>query len=259
MARPPAALPKRAETPRVVLALLAASLVVNAALVFRTRGSVKAPPAPAPANAHEEASPADPECARQLFACQQANGGLALGMGLWRAAAEEARTMPARAPGGAMGQTSGRSERGAALCAVAKDKLREQWNEKKDALTKLVTTDLLDTAKRHDNAEHDAAHAADVLALSGAARRAFERAFADAEDEGMAGLAPAAQAKPVHWAALLAGARGLFEGEDALVTQQLGEESAERYRASVTNQRVTILSILATYANADWDDAVVAP
>jgi len=141
---------------------------------------------------------------------------------------------------------------------VARDKLHEQWVDKRDAITLALTTGLGDEAQQRNDAMRDADRAADALALPAAARGGFERQFVEARQGQLKQLAIAA-GPPVDWSALLEGTRTLFDAEDAVVLHQVGADALASYRSSELGQRLTILSILATYAGADWEDGVIAP
>ena len=52
-----------------------------------------------------------------------------------------------------------------------------------------------------------------------------------------------------------AAVEGLFRSEDAAVQASLGAAMLEGYQAAERDRRVTVMSILATYAGVDWDEA----
>ena len=130
--------------------------------------------------------------------------------------------------------------------------------EKKDAIAGALTMMLADPAKQREDAERDAKKAADTLGLSGRARRDFEDRFADTQVERLHALAPLTQGGATDWGGLLDGARGVFDAEDALVAGQVGQDAVVRYQAAERSDRLTILTMLATYANVDWDEAAAA-
>jgi hypothetical protein len=47
--------------------------------------------------------------------------------------------------------------------------------------------------------------------------------------------------------------------ERAPVQRELGNEALQRYRDSEKDGRTTILSVAATYADADWDETIAGP
>ena len=75
----------------------------------------------------------------------------------------------------------------------------------------------------------------------------------------MVDVAAASQTTPIEWPRILASVQSLFVDEDALVQRELGNEALQRYRASEKDGRTTILSIAATYADADWDETIAGP
>jgi hypothetical protein len=225
---------------------LVASLAANVYLVVRA----PPPPVKAPHAGRNEES-CDPACSAELETCRRAASGLALGLwGMKVSPSASAQAPPPESP-----PPVGES-RSAAICRIARDKMKQQWLEKKSEIAAGLARDLPDEAKQRAEAQRDADHAADVLGLEGRARRGFEEDFVDGRARQMAGLAILAQATPVDWSKLLAGARSLLGAEDALVEGQLGSDALARYRAAEMDGRITILSILATYANVDWDETI---
>jgi len=134
--------------------------------------------------------------------------------------------------------------------------MRGQWLEKRDFITAVLVHDLTDTVKQQADAQRDADRAAETLGLSGSRRRGFESDFIELRTRRMADLAATTKTNPMDWSGLLTGARSLFDGEDVLVQTQLGADALGQYQDSESDRRMTILSVLATYAGVDWDEAV---
>jgi hypothetical protein len=63
----------------------------------------------------------------------------------------------------------------------------------------------------------------------------------------------------MDWPALLDGAHSLFEAEGGVVEAHFGVDEAARYAVTEKSTRLTILTALATYAEADWDEATSLP
>ena len=97
------------------------------------------------------------------------------------------------------------------------------------------------------------------MGLTGAPRVGFVQEFVALREDQMAHLATFAQPGGVDWSGLLDGTRSLFDDEDGLVERRLGAEALDRYRTTGFSRRLTILTILATYADADWEEAVISP
>lgn len=133
--------------------------------------------------------------------------------------------------------------------------MRQEWLAKRDEMTATVVRDIPDDPKTRADAERDARRAAESLGLRGRERRAFEADYAELRARRIAQMAPAVKATPVDWARLLDEAQALFREEDALVARDVGADGVERFREAERSGRITIVSILATYAAVDWDDA----
>ncbi len=236
----------------LVLLLLAASLGGNAYLYFL-------PSAPEPGAAKTVApgppaqEPSELGCAAELEACRRAAattvhvpwGGALLAMSAQPGSpAAPAEPHPAADPRGS-------------LCRIARDNMKMQWLEKRDVITAVLSGYLIDNGRQKEDAQRDADRAADTLNLQGSGRRGFEADFLDLRGKRMADLAAAAQSNPPDWSRLLSSTRTMFDGEDALIQTQLGADALARYRDSEADRRMTVLSIMATYADADWDQNVV--
>ena len=76
------------------------------------------------------------------------------------------------------------------------------------------------------------------------------------EDHGSEILGRVRPGMAIARSRLLDGAKSLFDREDALVQEQLGADAMARYKESQTDSRMTVLTMAATYADVDWDDAV---
>jgi hypothetical protein len=232
----------------MALLALVGSLGANAYLVTRPPPHALKPQV---VETLERDDPGDRACTAQLEACQKTTTGLALTVwqSAWRAASTADAAPPIIAP-------SEPPKPRDSLCRIAKDKLREDWLAKQDSITAAIVDDLTDAERQRADALRDATSAASMLGVSGRARQSFEEDFVDLRQKQMAELAASLEATPIDWSAMLDGAKSLFAGEDALVQQDLGADASAKYRDSESDKRATILSILATYADVDWDEAM---
>ncbi len=246
----------RGSAPKALLATLVLSLAGNAYLSYRVRFA--APPAPPTHTAATAAASSPAPCAdaraAELEAYRRAMSALPLP--LWGSAAPpDAAPRPVAADSPPQAPGAGPQD---LLCRLARDKLRDQWLEKKDSISQSVARDIPDAAKQRSDAERDAQTTADRLGLSGRARATFEGDYVDMRTREMAALAGAASSTPIDWQALLGGAQAIWREEDALVERDVGAQAAASFRESDMTQRLTLLSILATYAGADWETAANA-
>ena len=236
---------------RVAALVTAASLAANAYLLVRLRAP---PPATALVTPREPVC-RDPACDEELDACHRTAQGLAVG--LWRSSRSDApRPEPSAAPPPPRPSPQPAKLTGDALCRLARDRLRDQWLEKRESIASDIARDLPDVDKQRADARRDAQQASEALGVSGRERRAFEEDYVNLRQARMADLASYAVETPPDWLALLDGARLMFDEEDALVARELGSDAASRYRQSEREGRLTILSAAATYADVDWDEAM---
>ncbi len=231
----------RPASPRLLAStalLLVASLAGNTYLLLRSH------PAVAPQHAslnRPAAAPGDLRCAAELEAWRRTTSGLALG--IWETARTE--TADASAPA-SPSLPREPSDRRSSVCRIAREKMREQWAEQRDAVTASVVRELPDTEKQRTDAQRNAEHAAGTLGLQGRTRQACEEDLVDLRQKRMAELAVATQVTPVDWSRILEGAKSMFDDEDALVQRELGDDALQRYVDAERDGRITALSIAAT-------------
>jgi len=231
------------------LTVLTMSLAGNAYFFLRPPGRAAPPAAIDRPTREEQAPPAG--CVAELEECRRAASVLA--RTLWENALHQGAsdaTPPAHVANA--GDNKGEPSRDS-LCRVAREKLRVQWLEKRDGITAYIAHDLADVG---NDAEREATRAADTLGVTGRARQRFLDDFAELQAKRIGEMAPIAGSLPVDWSRLLDGAKSLFDREDALVQEQLGADAMARYKESQTDSRMTVLTMAATYADVDWDDAV---
>lgn len=246
------------------LAIVAVGLVASLAanVYFLARPSVAASAGAVPGAAVETtqagAAPAESRCAADLGTCRRQ-------LAVFSAAAASPLAAETGVP-------SGRSGAGAApgalppppppedvLCTVAQAKLREQWLAKKGAVLSFIKSSVTNEAQRKADDERDAKRIADSLGTKGdPRRRGFEEEFMRMRQQRFERTLAARKANPPDWNLLLADTQSLYDAEDQLVAKSFGDEAAGRVKADAMNQRVQILSLLATYADVPWDVAIAA-
>jgi hypothetical protein len=240
---------------------LACSLAANVYFLMRTpETAARAKSVPAAAGEKAERIATDSTCEAELEKCRQASAGLVLGLwgnALHGAPPDATRGTPPPTPSPPP-LAEGLDKR-EALCQVARDNMRAQWVEKKDAIAAGLTFVLSNPAQQRDDAEREAQQTADTLGVSGSTRRNFVDSFVDTRLDQLRTLAPLAQGGSIDWRGLLDGAHSLFGAEDAVVAKELGPDALPQFQSAETARRLTILSMLATYADAGWDETVAAP
>jgi hypothetical protein len=241
---------------RFLAGSLAVSVAGNFVLWMRAREVHAGPPA---AERFASSDTGDADCRAELETCHRAASGLALGS--WARSwgdGTAARPAPAWSGTAAAGSEGPGPAAHESVCTVAEKKLRDQWLEKRDEIAAAIARDIPDAAKTRADAERDAKRAAEGLGLEGRTRAAFEDDYARLRARRIGEMAPAAKATPVDWPTLLERAEDLFVEEDALVERDVGAGALERFRQQEMESRVTILTLLATYADADWDGACLS-
>jgi hypothetical protein len=230
---------------------LAASLAVNAILLWPTEkpAAAKAPPARRAA----ESSKAKPEAnpVQELRACEdrlkarQAKDALrSLAAGL-RASLDEK-------PEGANDDGA----RGEMRCRIAEQQLRDRWREKEKETIANVRKSLSNPQDVENSTVGDGGRYAKSLGLDETERERFIDRYRPIRSARSAEIDAALGAEPVDYARVEAGFRGLCADEDRLISELYGREASERFAADAEEGRLGVLMIIAAWSGGEFPESV---
>ena len=202
----------------------------------------------APATAQADAS----ACVRELEACQRRGWEVALRKIGEQHASEKRAQADASAPPSAAASAA----QSASLCNVAQAHLREQWRRDRDMLTAVLVRDLADPAEQERAVARDVEAMRKTVGLAGRDGEVFERAYRDTRQARVAEARAAMARNPPDLGAAFEAARALYADEDKLIAQRIGPAARDAWRAQQVDTRTTMLAILASMSDRDWDESI---
>jgi hypothetical protein len=241
----------RSPTTYGLVVLLLASLGLNARL-WTTRGASPPVKGRTPAtSASAPSSRAEPDtCERRLQACQ---------MQSWQIAQRVIAADHPPRPAGTAAPTTGGSDHPAqasALCNRAKQSLKETWQRDRDAIAFGLAQSLVDKEEQERNVVANAAKMAEVAGLDKREAAAVETAYREKRLARVAQAQSALGKQPPDFNAMLDAARGLLADEDSILEKVSGSGASDAWRADQVEGRSTILALVATLADKDWDESI---
>jgi hypothetical protein len=228
--------------------LLLASLGLNVRLWAPLAATSKKSPT---ASASAPASPADPgTCERRLEVCLRQSWQT-----VQRVIVAEHPRRPAPGPAPATGG-SNRAAQALALCTRAKQSLKETWQRDRDAIAFGLATSLADKDEQERVVVHVAEQMRDVIGLAPRDAAAVESAYRERRLARVAEAQAAFGRQPPDYPAVLDAAKGLLADEDKILEKVAGAGGRDAWRADQVEGRSTILALVATLADEDWDDSI---
>ncbi|APR81593.1 Hypothetical protein A7982_06942 [Minicystis rosea] len=236
--------------------LLLASLALNVRLWTMRNASSAAQARARPAATEAPAAPAataradNGACQRELEACQRRGWEVALRK-IGEQHAEEKRPQTPAKPGAA-----GSTAQASALCRAAETHLRETWRRDRELLTNVLAHDLGDPAEQERAVARDVEAMRKAVGLAGRDGEVFERAYRDKRQARVTEARTAMARNPPDLGAAFDAARALYADEDALIAERVSPAARDTWRAQQVDTRTTMLAILASMADRDWDDSI---
>ena len=239
----------------LVLALLLASLAVNAYLLATRSPTARGPHVSASASvAVATAPPLDAStCQRKLEACE-AKAWAQLRQAI---AADHPQAPPTPAPPqGTARPKSGATEQEAALCAKAEGALRLMWRVDRDRIAADLTKSLGDPAEQARNIASESDRMRVVAGLDDREASAVASAYKEQRLARIAEARAALGRNPPDFDAMLDSARALYADEDAILARVAGAPAQEAWRGDQLEGRTVLMAIAAAMADKDWDSSI---
>jgi hypothetical protein len=232
-------------------AALAASLAVNAVVLWG--GAEPAAAKPLPPRRAAEAARARPKTdpAVELRACEdrlkarQAKDALrSLAAGLRATLDEKSEGADDDGAGGEM------------RCRIAEQQLRDRWREKERETIANVRKSLSNPQDVENSTVGDGGRYAKTLGLRDSERERFIDRYRPIRRDRSAEIDAALGKEPVDFAAVERGFRGLCADEDRLISELYGRGAADRFAADAEEGRLGVLMILAAWSGGAMPESV---
>jgi hypothetical protein len=231
-----------------VALLLVASCGLNVYLYVRLRRERAAAGAATAARAVQDRVVEQCEAARRspLVGLIQELGGRAA------AAAQQPPTAEgSRRDAGASDDVSRRM-----LCDIARDQARQRWEPWKEVAPYLMRWYLSDPGIQERKTVEKTAEIQKLLGLSSQEGYQLLDDYAGVRRERVAEVRRLVEEEPANWGGVFDQIKALQTDEDALVRKRFGPERAQRLGDALREERLLLLSVLATYAGRPWEDSL---
>jgi hypothetical protein len=237
-------------------ATFALAVLLAVSVAFNVRSLVRRSPAPAPAarpSASAAAASARGEagtCEHRLAECQRRGWEMVARSLAADRAPRPSDAPPADAPDG------GPTTQAAALCARAEANLRETWQRDRELIAANLRRSLGDREEQERNLTRDLAAMREAAGLDDREAASLESAYRSRRGARITEASAALSREPQDLGAVLDAAHGLFSDEDELLSGIAGATAEEAWRAHELESRTTLLAVLATMADRDWDQSI---
>jgi hypothetical protein len=144
----------------------------------------------------------------------------------------------------------------AMLCEIASRTAREQWLNKKEAITTSLLSSLKNVQEQEKNIRTSVEKFALVLGLGEDERTLLEERYRELRLARIEKVLNAIGQNPPDYNSVFQQAIGLFSDEDTLFEDLFGAKASDRIRAAELEGRTAILAIIASLAEISWDKVV---
>ena len=229
----------------VVSVLLLASCGLNAYLYSQLRRERAAARAVVPAPKDRAAERCEIERRAPLVGLIQELGG--------RAAARPPRLAVERPRGdGGVGLDLG----SLTLCDIGRTQAKQRWEPWKEEALHLMRWYLADPGTQERKTVEKTAEIQKLLGLSSQEGHQLLGDYAGVRRERVAEVRRLIDQEPADWGGVFDQLKGLQADEDSLVLRRFGAARAGQLADALREERLLLLSVMATYADRPWEDAL---
>ena len=246
-------------TRNLVAAAVVGSMALNVILLL-SRGETWHEPLSL--EAQQRSSLRETACHADLDQCQQKRWAQALKtltLSLSQAAPRSAcpppddrAVEPSPAPPGA----TDRVRQQAALCAVAREHLRQEWTAQGKDLSRVLREGLADDDALERGMRQEVDRFGDTLKLTPEDRKRLEAHYRPLRQQRAAEALKALNDDPPDYTTVRKTAASLIVDQDRLVKELFGSDSLEQLRRSEIRSRTVMLALVAAQAGLDWDASI---
>jgi hypothetical protein len=138
------------------------------------------------------------------------------------------------------------------LCTLAEQDLRRNINKDRDDVIAALRKSFAKADKQDADAREEGEKQAATIGLSGDAEERYLAAYREKRLARIASARSAIDGDPPDYQGLMNAAIGLYADEDALAQRFGGDAGRDRLRAAELEGRVSILAIVAAYADVPF-------
>ncbi|MBI5479587.1 MAG: hypothetical protein HY906_12055 [Deltaproteobacteria bacterium] len=142
------------------------------------------------------------------------------------------------------------------LCDLGREQARQRWEPWKEDVAHLMRWYLSDPGTQERKAVEKTAEIQKLLGLSSQEGHQLLGDYAGVRRERVSEVRRLIDQEPADWGGVFDQLKGLQADEDALVLKRFGAERARKLAEALREERLLLLSVMATYADRPWEDSL---
>ena len=142
------------------------------------------------------------------------------------------------------------------LCDIGREQARQRWEPWKEGVQFLMRWYLSDPGVQERKTVEKTAEIQKLLGLSSQEGHELLGDYAGVRRERVAEVRRLIEQEPADWGGVFDQLKGLQTDEDALVLKRFGADRARTLSEALREERLLLLSVMATYAERPWEDSV---
>jgi hypothetical protein len=142
------------------------------------------------------------------------------------------------------------------LCDIGREQARQRWEPWKEDVLHLMRWYMSDPGTQERKTVEKTAEIQKLLGLTSQEGHQLLGDYAGVRRERVAEVRRLIDQEPADWGGVFDQLKGLQSDEDALVRKRFGAERAQKLSESLQEERLLLLSVMATYAGKPWEDSL---
>jgi hypothetical protein len=142
------------------------------------------------------------------------------------------------------------------LCDIGREQARQRWEPWKEDVLHLMRWYLSDPGAQERKTVEKTAEIQKLLGLSSQEGHQLLGDYAGVRRERVGEVQRLIDQEPADWGGVFDQLKALQADEDALVLKRFGAERAQKLAEALREERLLLLSVMATYADRPWEDSL---
>jgi hypothetical protein len=142
------------------------------------------------------------------------------------------------------------------LCDIGREQARQRWEPWKEDVAHLMRWYLSDPGVQERKTVEKTAEFQKLLGLSSQEGHQLLGDYSGVRRERVSEVQRLIDQDPPDWGGVFDQLKGLQTDEDALVLKRFGADRARTLAEALREERLLLLSVMATYAGRPWEDSV---
>lgn len=142
------------------------------------------------------------------------------------------------------------------LCDIGREQARQRWEPWKEDVAHLMRWYLADPGIQERKTVEKTAEIQKLLGLTSQEGHQLLGDYAGVRRERVGEVRRLMDQDPADWGGVFDQLKGLQSDEDALVLKRFGAERSRKLAEALREERLLLLSVMATYADRPWEDSL---